>query len=189
MKKILLSLNILLISISMSAQTTNKIADNLTIYTDILRMLDIYYVDTLNYDNLLENSVNYMLNKVDPYTVYIPKSETDDLNFMTTGSYGGIGAVITQRKDGIYISDPYEGMPAQLAGLKAGDKILEVDKKSTKGKTNSEVSTMLRGKPKSQIIVKVERPGEKKPLTFTFERQKIRLNPVTYYKVVAPQTG
>lgn len=189
MKKTFLSFNLLLISIFLSAQATNKISDNLTTYTDIMRTLDIYYVDTLNYDKLLENSVNYMLNKIDPYTIYIPKSETDDLNFMTTGSYGGIGAVITQRKDGIYISDPYEGMPAQIAGVKAGDKIIEVDKKSTKGKNNSEVSNMLRGKPKSKIVVKVERQGEKKPLVFEFERQKIKINPVQYYKVVAPHIG
>ena len=188
-KKLYLIINLLIASWFISAQKTTNIANNLTIYNDVLRTLDINYVDTLDYNSLLTNSVDYMLRKIDPYTVYIPKSETDDLRFMTTGSYGGIGSIITQRKDGVYISEPYEGMPAQRAGLRAGDKILEIDKKSTKGKTTAEVSDMLRGKPKSPITIKVERKGEKKPITFEFTREKIQINPVTYYEIVAPHTG
>ncbi len=189
MKKPSILLILLVISCFASAQHTTTVADNLSVYNDILRTLDINYVDTLDYDDLLNNSVDYMLHKIDPYTVYIPKSETEDLRFMTTGSYGGIGSIITKLNDGVYISDPYEGMPAQRAGLRAGDKIIEVDGKAAKDKNTSDVSDMLRGKPKSLIKIKVERLGEKKPLTFEFEREKIQINPVTYYKVVAPQTG
>lgn len=189
MKKILFIAGAISVSLLTAAQKTTTIADNLSVYNDVLRMLDINYVDTLDYNSLLTNSIDYMLHKIDPYTVYIPKSETDDLRFMTTGSYGGIGSVITQRNDGVYISDPYEGMPAQKAGLRAGDKILEVDHKSAKNKTTAEVSDMLRGVPESHITIKVERKGEKKPLVFEFIREKIQINPVSYYEIVAPHTG
>lgn len=182
-------LSSILTIIPLYAQKTNTIANNLTIYNDVLRNLDSYYVDTLNYDKLLENSVGYMLAQIDPYTIYIPKSETDDLRFMTTGEYGGIGSIITQQKDGVYISEPYEGMPAQRNGLKAGDRIIEIDGKSTKDKSLSDVSSMLKGKPNSKITVKVQRPNNKKHLTFTFTREKIQINPIIYSAVIAPHIG
>jgi carboxyl-terminal processing protease len=75
-------------------QPTTRIEENLAIYTDVMRQLDINYVDTLNYDKLLSTSINAMLQQVDPYTVYMPKSEADNLRMMTQGKYGGIGAVI-----------------------------------------------------------------------------------------------
>jgi carboxyl-terminal processing protease len=107
----------------MAESQTTRINKNLDIYTDVMRQLDINYVDTLNYDQLISTSINAMLNQVDPYTIYMPKSEDDQLRMMTTGKYGGIGAVIMQRDSNVYISDPYEHMPAAEAGLMAGDKL------------------------------------------------------------------
>ncbi len=171
-------------------QPTSRVDKSLSIYNDVLRQLDINYADTLNYENLTETSINQMLRKLDPYTVYIPESQTNDLRFMTTGKYGGIGAVIMQRTRGgdknkeetfdVYISNPYEGKPAQQADVRAGDKILGVDGKNTLGKTTSEVSQMLRGTPGSTITLKLQRYGEEKPITRTFTREEITMNPVDY---------
>ncbi|MBO8458742.1 MAG: S41 family peptidase [Bacteroidetes bacterium] len=172
-----------------SEQKHSRIEKNLSIYNDILRLLDIMYVDTLNYDKLMTTSINSCLNSLDPYTVYIPEEDTEDLTFMTTGTYGGIGALIVQRDEDVMISEPYEGMPAQKAGLKAGDLLLKIDGESARGKSTAEVSAMLRGVPHDKISIVVKRRGEKKNLTFEFEREKIQINPVSYAGCVAPGIG
>ena len=157
-----------------------RINKNLTIYNDVMRQLDLNYVDTLNYNQLVKMSIDAMLSKLDPYTVYLPEDKTEDLQFMTTGAYGGIGAVISQRNGKSYITDPYEGMPAQRNDVRAGDIILEIDGKTTKGRTLNEVSNMLRGKPHDKIRLKLERYGEKKPIIKEFERETIQINPISY---------
>lgn len=177
------------VAFAQSEQKHSRIEKNLSIYNDILRLLDIMYVDTLNYDKLMTTSINSCLNSLDPYTVYIPEEDTEDLTFMTTGTYGGIGALIVQRDEDVMISEPYEGMPAQKAGLKAGDLLLKIDGESARGKSTAEVSAMLRGVPHDKISIVVKRPGEKKNLTFEFEREKIQINPVSYVGCVAPGIG
>ncbi len=190
MKRFLLlfSLITLLISGVSAQRNTAQIDKAIQTYADVLRQLDMSYADTLNYKDLLETSINQMLRKLDPYTVYIPADQTNDLRFMTTGKYGGIGALIMQRtvdkELAVYISNPYEGKPAANADLRAGDKILEIDGKKAIGKTSSEVSKMLRGTPGSTITVKVERYGEKKPIERTFKREEIKMNPVTYAAIL-----
>lgn len=177
------------VAFAQSEQKHSRIEKNLSIYNDILRLLDIMYVDTLNYDKLMTTSINSCLNSLDPYTVYIPEEDTEDLTFMTTGTYGGIGALIVQRDEDVMISEPYEGMPAQKAGLKAGDLLLKIDGESARGKSTAEVSAMLRGVPHDKISIVVKRRGEKKNLTFEFEREKIQINPVSYAGCVAPGIG
>ena len=101
MKKLLI-IPFLLLTINLLAESqTSRIDKNLTIYTDVMRQLDINYVDTLNYDDLIESSINQMLRKVDPYTMYIPKSEDDELRRMTQGKYGGVGALIMYRDSNV----------------------------------------------------------------------------------------
>ncbi|GAB1416032.1 S41 family peptidase [Paludibacter sp.] len=149
----------------------------------------MYYVDTLNYEKLIKTAINSMLESLDPYTVYIPESETDDITMMTSGEYGGIGAIITKTSDGICISEPYEGMPAQKHGLKAGDVILEIDGTKTDKLTVSEVSAKLKGTPNTEISIKIRRPGSKSTVTKKFLREKIQIPPITYSYIPAPKTG
>lgn len=175
---------------SKSARTEQSIV----VFNDVLRQLDISYVDTLPYEQMTETAINQMLRQVDPYTVYYPKDKDRELKMMTTGKYGGIGSIIQQRdekkdsagkdkKTGKYviISEPYEGMPAQKAGLLAGDRILEIDGKKMANKTVAEVSDCLRGTPHSTLTIKVQRQGVKDPLKFTVEREEIKLPAVSYY--------
>lgn len=184
---------IIVLAISLPAiaqeQKEFRINKNLTIYNDVMRQLDLSYVDTLNYEQLVKMSIDAMLGKLDPYTIYLPEDKTEDLQFMTTGAYGGIGAVISQRNGKSYITDPYEGMPAQRNDVRAGDVILEIDGKTTKGKALNEVSNMLRGKPHDKIRLKLERYGEKKPIIREFERETIQINPIGYAGIVADKTG
>ncbi len=167
-----------------------EISKGMDIYNSLMRELDLYYVDTINPGNLIKESIDKMLEDVDPYTNYIPEDNQKEFKFMTTGEYGGVGATISQNKAGdIYISQPYEGMPAQRNGLRAGDILREVNGVKLKGKNSSEVSELLKGEAGTQVKVTVERFGEKNPITKTFNREKIQIDPVTYYGVIGDKVG
>ena len=182
-------------------QSTARAEESINIFTDVLRQVDVNYVDTLNYEQLTETAINAMLRKIDPYTVYYPKKNDRDLRMMTTGKYGGIGSIIQQRpkpgsksqtakgrktkvdKDSLwtYAVNPYEGKPAQRAGVQAGDRIVSVDGKSTKGMSVSEVSNNLRGVPGTTVVLEVEREGVAKPFKVEIVREDIHMDPVQYY--------
>ncbi len=188
---------IIILALSIYALSTTAVADtkharinkSLAIYTDALRQLDINYVDTINYELLTETSINAMLKQIDPYTVYIPESQTDDLKFMTTGAYGGIGAVISERNGLVQISDPYEGMPAQRNDVRAGDYILSIDGKRVKGYSVSQVSALLKGKTGEAIKITLQRGDEKKVLKKEFLREEIQIHPVAYYELLPNNVG
>ena len=189
-KYVVITLLILGFSVSVwSVEQQASIVKNMDIYNAIWRELSINYVDTINYDQLNKTAIDRMLQKLDPYTVYIPESEEDDLKMMTTGAYGGIGAMITQKGDFVCISEPYEGMPAQKNDVRAGDLILELNGKSMKGKKTSEVSQLLRGSQGTEIELVLQRPGEKKPIKKHFLREVIQIDPVEYYGMVGDSTG
>jgi carboxyl-terminal processing protease len=165
------------------------LSKNLDIFNSIFRELDAFYVDTLNYQKIIRSGIDNMLDELDPYTVYISQEETDDLKFMTTGEYAGIGALIGGKTGEVAISEPYEGKPAALAGLKAGDILVELDGINLKDKTTSEVSALLKGQPKTIVKIKFRRPGEDKVRTVEVLREKITINPVVYSGVIGKNTG
>ncbi len=197
MRKLQLIIISICISLLLSAANNTKVTDtktfriskNLSIFNSIFRELDAFYVDTLNYDKMNANAISEMLSRLDPYTVYIPEKETDNLKFMTTGEYAGIGALITKSGKDIYVSEPYEGMPAQRNDVRAGDIILEVDGKSVAGLSVSDVSTKLKGIPNTTIKLKIKRLGVNKLIEKEFLREKIQVNPITYSALVAPKVG
>lgn len=162
-------------------QSTVRADESITIFNDVLRQVDVNYVDTLNYEDLIETAINAMLRKIDPYTVYYPAKADRDLRMLTTGKYGGVGSIIQQRDDKIYMVNPYEGKPAQRAGIQAGDRILSVDGISTEGQTVSEVSNNLRGVPGTTVRVELEREGVDRPFTLEIVREDIHMDAVSYY--------
>ena len=128
LRKTLLILALLpLVVCAQDKPATTRADESIAIFTDVLRQVDVNYVDTLNYEDLTETAINAMLRKIDPYTVYYPKKNDKDLRMLTTGKYGGIGSIIQQREGKTYAVNPYEGKPAQVAGIQAGDRILSVD--------------------------------------------------------------
>lgn len=163
-----------------------QIAKNLDIFNAVYKELDLFYVDTIDTEKVVRAGIDAMLMQLDPYTNYFPESEMGDLKYMTTGKYGGIGSIISYHKerDRVVINEPYFNMPAAKVGLKAGDILLELDGKDLKGKTVSDVSEMLKGEVGTSFLLKVERPGEKKPLEFKIKRESIQMSSVPYYGIV-----
>jgi peptidase, S41 family len=152
------------------------------VFGSSLALLDRYFVDSIDIKRLSRIGLDNMLESLDPYTEYYSAEDSDKLKLLTTGAYGGIGSVISQRPDStVIINDPMEGMPAALAGLRAGDVILEVDGQDFRKSTSDKVSAALKGAPGSKITLLVQRPGETKPRKIEFRRQKIQVSPVSYY--------
>jgi carboxyl-terminal processing protease len=166
-----------------------EVSKNLDIFATLFRELNIYYVDETNPGDLMKKGIDKMLESLDPYTNFIPESEIEDYRYMTTGQYGGIGALIRQQGGYVYISEPYEGFPAQKADLRAGDKILKLNDIDVKGKTTDDISKLLKGQPSTTIKLLVEREGESKPLEKIVNREEIKIKSVSYYGMVNKEIG
>lgn len=175
-----------------------EVSKNLEIFNNLFKQLDLYYVDTLDADKLVKTATGSMLNTLDPYTEYYPDDERDDLKQMLTGKYAGIGSLIhySKNEDRCIISEPFENMPAAEGGLKAGDVILSIAGKEfgPKGSQNTNeftesVSSALRGEPGTSFIVKIQRPGEDKPREIKLTRRAIKTPPISYYGMIAENTG
>ena len=161
-----------------------EISKHLDIFTTVYKEINTLYVDDTDPGKLMKKGIDEMLKSLDPYTNYIPESEIEDFKFMTTGQYGGIGAIITKIKDYVYITEPYEGYPAQKAGLIAGDKILEIDGKNAQNKTTEEVSKILKGQPNTAVTLLIERKTLSKPFEVSFNREKVSIASVPYSEYV-----
>ncbi len=166
-----------------------EIMKNLDIYSNIIKELNQDYVDEINPGELTQIGIDAMLESLDPYTNFIPESQVEDYKFITTGQYGGIGALIHQQGGFVVISEPYEGSPAQKSGLKAGDKILEINGKPAKGKTYDDVSSFLKGQAGTTVNLLLQRDGETKPLDKTITREIIKIDNIPYYGMVDQNTG
>ncbi len=187
----LLSIICYLLSFSALAQKKDfDLSKNLDVFNYIYKELDMFYVDTLDAAKMIRAGVDAMLRTLDPYTVYYPEDDMEDLQMMTTGKYGGIGSVIRQRKDStVIIYEPYENMPAAELGLKVGDVLLKIDDVDLKGKNTAGVSDLLRGEPGTTFRLQVRRPGEKKPLDFNVTRRSIKVPPIPYYGLLHGDIG
>ena len=205
MKKVVLKNNRMIVSIGliltlciafsqdMFGQAPNQqgfeIMKNLDIYSNVIKELNQDYVDEINPGELTQTGIDAMLESMDPYTNFIPESQVEDYKFITTGQYGGIGALIHQQSDFVVISEPYEGSPAQKSGLKAGDKILEINGKPAKGKSYDDVSSYLKGQAGTTVNLLIQRDGEGKPLEKTITREIIKIDNIPYYGMVDQHTG
>lgn len=166
-----------------------EVSKNLDIFSSLFRQVNTVYVDSVDSGKLIQKGIDEMLESLDPYTTFIPESKADDFRFVTTGVYGGIGATIRMNGDYVCVSEPFEGFPAQKSDLRAGDKIIELDGNSMKGKTTNDISRLLKGKPGTQLVVIVQRNGEKTPLVKTLTREEIKMKSVPYAGIVQEKIG
>ena len=165
-----------------------EVLKNLEIMDQVYEHLDLYFVDEPQLGKLSKTSIDAMLKELDPYTVYYHESNIEDYRLMTTGQYGGIGALIRRMGDDTYIAEPYEGNPAEKSGLKAGDKIISIDGKAMHKKSSDEVSTALKGPKGTTIKVEIERINEGNK-TISITRDEIKIPDVPYFGMVDKEIG
>jgi carboxyl-terminal processing protease len=180
---------LLLISLGTKAQSNGfEVIKSLELMDQIYENLELYFVDELQPGKLSKVAIDAMLKELDPYTVYYHESNIEDYRLMTTGQYGGIGALIKKVDDYIVISEPYESNPAQKSGLMAGDKILEIDGKTMFKKTTDQVSDALKGPKGTVVKVLIERLNEGKK-TIEITRDEIKIPDVPYYGIIKDKVG
>ncbi len=166
-----------------------EISQSLEIFNTLFKEVQFNYVDSLDAKKAINTAIVYMLDEIDPYTEYYSADDTEALQQLSTGEYGGVGSVINRARNGsIRFSEPYENTPSWKAGVRAGDVILQIDTTEiTKGFTVAQVSERLRGTAGTTLQVKVNRPyAADSILTFTIEREKIHNPEVPYYGTTGP---
>ena len=188
-RKLLVCLFAAIFTMPVFAQNDFDIAKNVDIFVSILKELNDKYADEISPGKLTETAIDAMLESLDPYTVYYKESQIEDVRMMTTGQYGGVGALIQQKGKDVVISEPYENTPSQKAGLRAGDVIKKVNGQSLEGKNSEDVSAAMKGQPGSTMTIEVFRPTENKTLTFTIVREEIKMPNIPYSGMIGDGVG
>ncbi len=185
------SLAVIVSTAAMAQSQSFQLGKWTEIQNSILKELTRSYVDSLPLDRIERAGIDAMLQNLDPYTVYIPEEENEDLQMMIGKSYGGIGAVIYKPdKDGnVIINEPYKNSPAEKYGLRCGDEIMEIDGVSTHGLTSQECSDRMKGKPGTTVKFKVLKLRSGKEEEIDVLRERIHLPDVEYYGMVNDTTG
>ncbi len=168
---------------------TFEIVKNLDIFATLYKEVNSYYVDEINPSQLMRVGIESMLETLDPYTNYIPEDDIEDYRTMTTGEYGGIGAVVNKKKGISTVVMPYEGYPADKAGLKAGDQILKINGIELEGKSSDEISKLLKGQSDSEIKLTIKRLNKKELFDVALSRERITIKNVPYYGMVTEDVG
>ncbi|MCD4697796.1 MAG: S41 family peptidase [Bacteroidales bacterium] len=192
-RNILLFFVALSISLTFDAKSQNnnnfEISKNLDIYATLFKELNKNYVDDISAGELVKTSIDAMLKSLDPYTVYISEAEVEDFKFITTGQYGGIGALIHKQGDKIVVAEPYEDKPAHKFGLKAGDEIIDIDRKPVTGKTTGDVSTLLKGQPGTKVLITLKRDGNEELIEKELVRDNVKIDNIPYYGMLDSGVG
>ena len=168
-----------------------ELSKQLNIFNSLIKEIDLFYVDTIMPEKIIETGIDAMLEKLDPYTTYYTEEESEELKMMITGKYAGIGSLIRfhEKKNTTVIAEPYENMPAAKAGLQIGDLIQSINGVNVVGMSSDSVSNMLRGEAGTKLTIVVERPGTKQPITIKVERENISVPVIPYYGIMQDSVG
>ena len=160
------------------------------IQNSVLKELNRSYVDSLPLDRIMRTGINAMLENLDPYTVYIPEEENENLQMMLSKTYGGIGAIIFKEKEAnVVINEPYYGSPAWKNGLVCGDEIIAIDGQPTKGLEAAESSDRMKGKPGTTVKFTVKKVRTGDTVDVDILRERIHIPDVEYVGMIDDTTG
>jgi len=166
-----------------------EIAKSLDIFATLFKEVNAYYVDNVEPQKLIRQGIDGMLESLDPYTDYIPEDQIENFRITTTGQYGGIGALIGVIHNKTVITHPYRNFPAYKAGIKVGDELIAVDGKLVKNKGTGDVSSLLKGQPKTEVEVRLKRLGHNEEITLKIKREKINIGNVSHYRLLDSSVG
>lgn len=162
-----------------------NLAKNLEIYHSVIKDIRLYYVDEVDLSTLVKESIDELLAKLDPYTVYYPESEIEEYTFMTTGAYGGIGATISDNGENLIVFNIYRNTPAHIAGLRIGDQIVAIDNKRVNKDNIKELKELIKGEPGSEILFTVKRYNETKEIDIKIVRKNITVDNIEYSTITS----
>lgn len=178
-----------LFSFTNSGSNYFEIAKNLDIFATLYKEVNKYYVDEVNPNSFMKTGIDAMLSSLDPYTNYIPEDEIEDFRTMTTGEYGGIGAIVGKRNNKNTVLMSYKGFPAEKSGLRIGDVILKINDIDLKYKSTDAVSKLLKGQAKTPLKLTIQRYGIEDPFEVNLQRERISVNNVPYYGMINSETA
>lgn len=162
-----------------------EIVKNMDIFSAVYRDLDNYYVDSIQPGQLMQTGIQAMVGSLDPYTTFYSRRHLKDLEFLTTGRYGGIGASVRREEDWMVISEVYPGSPAQQAGIRPGDIIDSLDGRTARGMTQDQMSGILRGRPGTSLSMVLENPVDHKIRDREITRREIDVKSVSYAGMIS----
>ena len=167
-----------------------EMSKQLEILNSAFRELNIFYVDPLSPGDLMQTGIDAMLMSLDPYTRYYPESRMEDVRFMSTGEYGGVGLSLDERWDGtLYIIDIKENSPAEKGGLQLGDNLMEIEGQTISHLDMTKIGELIKGTSGTDIMIGIQRPGEVDIIDVTLTREKIKTPDVPYYGMISDSTG
>ncbi len=165
-------------------------AKNIQTFADIYKEIAVNYVDKVDPEKVIDAGIDGMLTTLDPYTVYLEKESKEQLEIFTKSKYQGVGMLLNYRNNTLTVADPpFIGTPAEKAGIRAGDKILEVDGESTSEMGFNKSVQHIRGPKGTEVTLKIKRPGNPKPVMFTLIREEIKIEDVAYAGMLNDNTG
>lgn len=178
-----------LFSFTKSGNNYFEIAKNLDIFATLYKEVNKYYVDDVNPNEVIKVGIDAMLSSLDPYTNYIPEDQIENFRTMTTGEYGGIGAIVGKRNNKNTVLMSYEGFPAHKSGLLIGDVILKIDDIELKNKSTEDVSKLLKGQANTPLSLTIQRYGEPQTMEISLKRERISVDNIPYYGLIDEKIG
>ena len=167
-----------------------EMSKQLEIMQSAFRELNLSYVDDLAPGEMMETGIHAMLAKLDPYTRYFPESKMEDVRFMQTGEYGGIGASVERTEDGTFVVvDLLDNEPAKQAGLRLGDELLRVDGQRLESLSQDRVGELMKGATGTMVTLEIRRPGNDRTLDFELERRKVKIPDIPYRGMLSDRVG
>lgn len=167
-----------------------EMSKQLEIMNSAFRELNIFYVDPLSPGALMETGIAAMLKSLDPYTRYYPESKMEDVRFMSTGEYGGVGLSLNERWDGtFYVVDLKENAPAEQGGIKLGDNLIQIAGSNISHLDMSKIGELIKGTAGTDITLGIQKPSQKELVNITLTREKIKQPDVPYFGMISDSTG